>query len=83
MSLAGLPALRRPQAGESIQRAVGRSIYLDINARMQLDAIALAGDERPIVFMDEAEVAANVSWQNYERAWELWQKRALAQLAAG
>ncbi len=69
--------------GESIQRAVGRSIYLDINARMQLDAIALAGDERPIVFMDAAEVAANVSWQNYERAWDLWKKRALAQLAAG
>ena len=66
--------------GENIQRAVGRSIYLDINARMQLDAIALAGDDRPIVFMDEAEVAANVSWQNYERAWELWKKRVLDRL---
>ena len=66
---------------ENLQRAVGRSIYLDINARMQLDAIALAGNERPIVFMDEAEVAANVSWQNYDRAWELWKKKALARLA--
>ena len=65
---------------ENIQRAVGRSIYLDINARMQQQAIALAGGERPIVFMDEAEVAANVSWQNYERAWDLWKRRALEKL---
>jgi ribulose-5-phosphate 4-epimerase/fuculose-1-phosphate aldolase len=67
---------------ENLQRAVGRSIYLDINARMQQQAIALAGNERPIVFMDEAEVAANVSWQNYERAWDLWKKRVLADLAS-
>jgi HCOMODA/2-hydroxy-3-carboxy-muconic semialdehyde decarboxylase len=66
--------------GENIQRAVGRSIYLDVNARMQMQAIALAAGERPIVFMDEAEVEANVSWQNYERAWELWKRRALARL---
>lgn len=68
--------------GESIPRAVGRSIYLDINARMQQQAIALAGKERTIVFMDEAEVAANVSWQSYERAWELWRARVMARLAA-
>jgi len=66
--------------GENIQRAVGRSIYLDINARMQMQAIAIANGERPIVFMDEAEVAANVSWQNYDRAWDLWKRRVLAQL---
>jgi len=66
---------------ENVQRAVGRSIYLDINARMQMDAIALAAGERPIVFMYEAEVAANVSWQNYDRAWELWKRRVLATLA--
>ena len=68
--------------GENIQRAVGRSVYLDINARMQMQAIALANGERPIVFMDEAEVAANVSWQNYERSWNLWKTRALATLEA-
>ena len=66
--------------GENIQRAVGRSIYLDINARMQMQAIALANGERPIVFMDEAEVAANVSWQNYDRAWDLWKRRVLERL---
>ena len=67
--------------GESIPRAVGRSIYLDINARMQQQALALAGKDRTIVFMDAAEVAANVSWQGYERAWELWKARVTARLA--
>jgi len=66
--------------GENIQRAVGRSIYLDINARMQMQAIAIANGERPIVFMDEAEVAANVSWQNYERAWDLWKRKVVERL---
>jgi len=66
--------------GENIQRAVGRSIYLDINARMQMQATAIANGERPIVFMDEAEVAANVSWQNYERAWDLWKRKVVERL---
>jgi len=35
---------------ENLQRAVGRTIYLDVNARMQLDAAQLAGGQRNIVF---------------------------------
>ena len=66
--------------GENIQRAVGRTIYLEMNARMQLNARLLAGDTGEIVFMDEKEVAANVSWQNYDRAWHLWKTKALAKL---
>jgi ribulose-5-phosphate 4-epimerase/fuculose-1-phosphate aldolase len=68
--------------GENLQRAVGRSIYLEMNARMQFQATMLAGDASRIVFMDDAEVQANVSWQNYERSWNLWKARALAQLNA-
>jgi hypothetical protein len=30
--------------------------------------------------MDDAEVAANVSWQNYDRSWELWKRRVLEKL---
>jgi len=67
---------------ENLQRAVGRTIYLDVNARMQLDAAQLAGGQRNIVFMDDAEVAANVSWQNYERAWDLWKTRVLRTLGS-
>ena len=66
--------------GENLQRAVGRAIYLEMNARMQFQATLLAGPSGRIVFMDDAEVAANVSWQNYERSWNLWKTRALAKL---
>src|SRR5207302_5346347 len=65
---------------ENVQRAVGRTIYLDVNARMQAQAMMLAGANGAIVFMDDAEVAANVSWQNYARSWELWKRKALATL---
>jgi ribulose-5-phosphate 4-epimerase/fuculose-1-phosphate aldolase len=68
---------------ENIQRAVGRTIYMDVNARMQYQAIVLAGAGGKIVFMDDDEVAANVSWQNYERSWSLWKTKVLAQLRAG
>jgi len=67
---------------ENLQRAVGRTIYLEMNARMQFQSIVLAGERGHIVFMDEAEVQANVSWQNYERSWNLWKTRALARLDA-
>jgi hypothetical protein len=30
--------------------------------------------------MDAKEVAANVSWQNYDRSWNLWRTRALEKL---
>ena len=68
--------------GENLQRAVGRTIYLEMNARMQFQSIVLAGERGHIVFMDDAEVQANVSWQNYERSWNLWKTRALAKLEA-
>jgi ribulose-5-phosphate 4-epimerase/fuculose-1-phosphate aldolase len=68
--------------GENLQRAVGRSVYLELNARMQFQAIVLAGPRGKINFMDAKEVAANVSWQNYDRSWNLWRTRALAKLAA-
>jgi len=67
---------------ENLQRAVGRAIYLEMNARMQFQATLLAGPSGRIVFMDDAEVAANVSWQNYERSWNLWRTKALAKLEA-
>lgn len=65
---------------ENLQRAVGRAIYLDLNARMQYQAMMMAGPGGYIAYMDEAEVEANVSWQNYERAWHLWKAKVLARL---
>lgn len=66
--------------GENLQRAVGRSVYLEVNARMQFQAVMLAGPKGTVNFMDAKEVAANVSWQNYDRSWNLWRTRALAKL---
>ena len=65
---------------ENIQRAVGRTIYLEQNARMQYQAMMLAGRDGQVVYLDEDEVQANISWQNYVRSWDLWKRRALAAL---
>jgi ribulose-5-phosphate 4-epimerase/fuculose-1-phosphate aldolase len=66
--------------GETLPRAVGRSIYLEANARMQLQAIAIAGPRGKIVYLDDGEVQASVSGQDYNRAWPMWRAKALASL---
>jgi HCOMODA/2-hydroxy-3-carboxy-muconic semialdehyde decarboxylase len=68
--------------GENIQRAVGRSVYLEMSARMQLQAMAIAGPGGKITYLDEAEVRASVPRQEYYRAWPLWRDKALAQAKA-
>jgi ribulose-5-phosphate 4-epimerase/fuculose-1-phosphate aldolase len=66
--------------GETIPRAVGRSIYLEMSARMQLQAMIIAGPGGKITYIDDQEVAASVPPQNYNRAWPLWRAKALAKL---
>jgi ribulose-5-phosphate 4-epimerase/fuculose-1-phosphate aldolase len=68
--------------GENLQRAVGRSVYLEQNARMQFQAMMLAGPQGKVVYMDVKECAANTSWQNYDRSWNLWRTRWLGRLKA-
>ncbi len=58
--------------GDSIPTAVGRSVYLDINARAQAQALALGGK---ITYLDPEEARKYVAPNNYERAWELWKKQ--------
>ena len=65
--------------GENIARAVGRSIYLELSARMQMQAMLLG---RHITWMDAAEVKANMPVQDYKRAWPLWREKALARAKA-
>jgi len=64
--------------GASLPIAVGRSIYLDLNATLQTTAIALGG---PIRYLDPQE-AGNVmaAGENgeYARGWELWKQQATA-----
>jgi ribulose-5-phosphate 4-epimerase/fuculose-1-phosphate aldolase len=70
--------------GEKIQIAVGRTIYLDHNAKMQYQAMMMMGPGAAdqVVYMDDSEVAANVVWQEYVRSWDLWKKKWLPRLAA-
>jgi HCOMODA/2-hydroxy-3-carboxy-muconic semialdehyde decarboxylase len=64
--------------GETLARAVGRSVYLEMSARMQMQALLLAQGGR-ITYLDEAEVAASMPVQDYNRAWPMWRARALEQ----
>jgi HCOMODA/2-hydroxy-3-carboxy-muconic semialdehyde decarboxylase len=58
---------------DTIPNVVGRSIYLDLNARIQLQAIALGGKITEISREEAQKYAAS---DNYARAWELWKKKA-------
>jgi hypothetical protein len=60
-------------AGTSLPQVVARSIYLELNARLQLQAIQLGGD---VTYLDAEEARrATEMMGGYERAWELWKRR--------
>jgi len=61
--------------GENLARAVGRSVYLELSARMQMQAMTLS---KKINYLDAKEVAASTPLQDYKRAWPLWREKALA-----
>ena len=65
--------------GEDLPRSVGRSIYLEQSARMQMQALLLSSK---ITYFDAAEVEASAPVQDYKRAWPLWREKALAQAKA-
>jgi ribulose-5-phosphate 4-epimerase/fuculose-1-phosphate aldolase len=59
--------------GVSLPQVVARSIYLELNARLQLQAIQLGGD---VTYLDPEEACrATAMMGSYERAWELWKRR--------
>ncbi len=60
--------------GPSLQDAVGRSVYLQINATLQLQAITLGGT---VQYLDQEE-ARKVDQlpDRYLRAWEVWKRKA-------
>jgi ribulose-5-phosphate 4-epimerase/fuculose-1-phosphate aldolase len=79
-ALAGRPAvLMRGHGvtvvGPALPFAVGRSIYLELNARVQLQALGLGG---PVTYLDPAEaqkVLDSGENRSYERPWELWKRQ--------
>jgi HCOMODA/2-hydroxy-3-carboxy-muconic semialdehyde decarboxylase len=60
--------------GNSIAQAVGRSIYLQLNARLQAQAMVLSDN---ITYLDPQEVAKVSGAFGYDRAWELWKRKVL------
>jgi ribulose-5-phosphate 4-epimerase/fuculose-1-phosphate aldolase len=63
--------------GENLPRAVGRSVYLELSAQLQMQALTLAGPGGKVTYLDEAEVKASDPVQNYARAWPMWRAKAL------
>jgi HCOMODA/2-hydroxy-3-carboxy-muconic semialdehyde decarboxylase len=71
--------------GEDLPRAVGRSIYLEISAKLQMQAMTIAdlgAGRGKITWLDAAEVNASAPRQDYARSWNLWRTKALARLRA-
>jgi HCOMODA/2-hydroxy-3-carboxy-muconic semialdehyde decarboxylase len=56
--------------GASIEQAVYRAVYAEVNARLQLSALALG----PVTYLnaEEAAKAAAVNDTQLARVWELW-----------
>jgi HCOMODA/2-hydroxy-3-carboxy-muconic semialdehyde decarboxylase len=61
--------------GAGIPLAVGRSIYLELNARLQIHAMSLGV---PVAYLEPDEVSKVVAVQDYARAWDLWKRKAMA-----
>jgi ribulose-5-phosphate 4-epimerase/fuculose-1-phosphate aldolase len=64
--------------GSTIPLVVGRSIYLDVNAKIQSQAIALGGANVTYLDPQEAQkMMENGENRGYERPWELWKAKAM------
>ncbi len=67
--------------GATVEQAVYRAVYAEMNARLQMEAVAL-GD---VTFLNEreAEKAAASNDTQLARVWELWSRRVAAKGTAG
>jgi HCOMODA/2-hydroxy-3-carboxy-muconic semialdehyde decarboxylase len=60
--------------GRSLPTVVGRSVYLEMNAKLQAQAMTLGGK---VTYLDPEEARqAAVIVETYARAWELWKRKA-------
>jgi HCOMODA/2-hydroxy-3-carboxy-muconic semialdehyde decarboxylase len=60
--------------GNTIQQSVARSVYMELNARLQHQAMALG----PVTYLDPEEARLGVATQaGYSRSWALWKEKAL------
>jgi HCOMODA/2-hydroxy-3-carboxy-muconic semialdehyde decarboxylase len=63
----------------SLPRLVSRAIFLALNATLQMQAMLMARDGGPIVFLDPEEARLIEQREGYGlgRAWEAWRRKAL------
>ena len=61
--------------GPDLPIAVGRSVYMEMNARLQTQAMALGGN---VIYLHAEEVRKVEARQDYERSWHMWRRKALA-----
>jgi HCOMODA/2-hydroxy-3-carboxy-muconic semialdehyde decarboxylase len=64
---------------DSLPLVVGRSIYLEMNARLQMQAMQIAGPSGSINYLEPGEARAAAITNDYLRSWEMWRRKALAQ----
>jgi hypothetical protein len=71
---------------EALPLVCVRSIYLEVSAKLQMQAITIAGQGGKVVYLDEDEVRATVGRQDaketWRRGWTLWRAKAVAELEA-
>jgi HCOMODA/2-hydroxy-3-carboxy-muconic semialdehyde decarboxylase len=60
--------------GSSLPAVVGRSIYMEMNAKLQAQAMTL---DKQITYLDPEE-GRKADPGDYQRAWELWKRKAMA-----
>jgi ribulose-5-phosphate 4-epimerase/fuculose-1-phosphate aldolase len=61
--------------GESVKVAVGRAIYLDLNAKVQQQAILLGGK---VTYFEAEEAKKTAPQDGFERARGIWKRKAAA-----
>jgi ribulose-5-phosphate 4-epimerase/fuculose-1-phosphate aldolase len=66
--------------GPTVQMAVFRAYYTDVNARLQLQAIALGGEVNYLT-AEEGAKADTVNFAVLDRIWNLWKMRVAPSLA--
>jgi ribulose-5-phosphate 4-epimerase/fuculose-1-phosphate aldolase len=71
---------------ETLPLVCVRSIYLEVSANLQMQAITIAGQGGKVVYLEDDEVAATVARQDaketWRRGWALWRSKAIAELQA-
>src|SRR5215472_5157631 len=56
----------------SLHVVVGRAYYMNLNARLQWQAISLGG---PVTYLDPEEAKKTGAQDGFERAWDYWKRR--------